>query len=463
MAGRILIIDSVATNRIVLRAKVLAAQYQVDACASCADAEAVMADHTPDLVLINLSDPSENRHDFCRNLRHNRTTTHIPIISTGVADTARARFAALDAGADDVLPRPVSDALLMARVRSLLRRRNVAQELQLRDGTGSALGFDEDASPRLTPARINVLSDNATSGPRLVSDLQAGLSQNVRLMISHMVHTIGNQLSPPDVFVIDGTGTTLGEDALFQTVSELLSSADTRLAAQLVIVPKGRPDLAAMVLDLGAQDVVFDDVTADELTKRVRSLVALKSRQDCLRDRVRNGLHAAVTDPLTGLYNRRYAETHMKRIADQARSAGCDYALMMLDIDHFKAINDTYGHAAGDMVLTEIADRLRSQFRSIDLVARVGGEEFMIAMPNTTIEQAEGAAERVRNMIMVRKFGIGEFGPPLRVTVSVGVAVDALETAEALSPGQLFARADAALYDAKSSGRNTIVMSRAAA
>jgi len=415
------------------------------------------------LMLINLSDPSEDRHGFCRKIRKSSGTQGIPIVSIGVADTARARFAAIDAGADDVLPRPISDVLLLARIRSLMRRRNVAQELQLRDDTSRALGFDEETAPRLSPARISVLSDTRPMGARLVADLQAGLSQSVRLITSVMAHSAVGSLPNPDVMIIDGTTDNMTEDAVYALVSDLGARRETRFAAQMVVVPDDRPDMAAMLLDLGAHDVVFESVSAAELTLRTQQLVALKTRQDSLRDRVRNGLHAAVTDPLTGLFNRRYAETHLKRIAEQSRESGCDYALMVLESDHFKSVNDTYGHAAGDLVLTQLAQRLGRNFRSIDLVARIGGEEFLVAMPNTTTEQAQMAAERVLRLVQARDFDLGDTGPAIKLTISVGVAVDAADDASLTPAAILFEQADAALYDAKSSGRNTIRMSRVAA
>ena len=114
-----------------------------------------------------------------------------------------------------------------------------------------------------------------------------------------------------------------------------------------------------MVLDLGADDAVSLDISDGEMELQARALVRQKLLHDKLRDTVRNGLHAAVTDPLTGLYNRRYVEPHLSRMAEQARVSQREFAVMMLDIDNFKSINDRNGHAAVDKVLIEIANRLR--------------------------------------------------------------------------------------------------------
>jgi len=218
-----------------------------------------------------------------------------------------------------------------------------------------------------------------------------------------------------------------------------------------------------MLLDLGADDVVFSDVTADELALRARALIAHKLKQDRLRDQVRNGLLAAVTDPLTGLYNRRYAQTHLQRIADQAYSSGREYAVMVVDIDHFKLINDNYGHRTGDDILCQLAERLRRNCRAIDLLARIGGEEFLVAMPNTTTERAHQAAERMRELVNNTPFTPSSTAKPLNVTISVGVAVDDLEHARKTALESVFDRADAALYKSKAAGRNMVSISMNAA
>ncbi len=463
MSGRILIVDTVATNRIVLKVKMLSAQFSVDACSSRIEAEAIIATNRPDLILVNLSDPAEDRHDFCKTLKSEPETASIAVIAVGVADTSRARFAALDAGADDVLPRPMNDTLLLARIRSLLRVRSASQELVLRDSTSRALGFEEASAQFETAAHVAFLSPEGASRHDLVRMLSEGLRQPVRELETTGVLKQTAVTPAPDLFVVDGTDTGTSPNALFGLVSDLRSRSETRLSTQLIVVPHGQPELAAMFLDLGADDVVTCGTSKGEITLRAKALIRRKLLHDRLRDTVRNGLHAAVTDPLTGLYNRRYVEPHLARMATQSRNAGRELAVMMLDIDHFKSINDTYGHAAGDKVLVQLADRLRENLRAIDLVARIGGEEFLVAMPRTTSAQARGAADRLRRLVNCRPFDLGEACPQLRVTVSVGVAVSGLGGMEQRNLGQMCDQADAALYAAKSAGRDQVAMSKSAA
>lgn len=463
MSGRILIVDTVATNRIVLKAKMLSAQFAVDTCSSTTDAKANLATHQPDLILLNMSDRGENRHEFCRQIKADSATRAIAIIAMGVADTARSRLAALDAGADDVLPRPVNNALLLARIRSLLRVRSASQELLLRDSTSQALGFHEAPREFQTAVNIALLSDRPDVANSLRQRLSNGLDRSVRQIDPASVLRNAGPTPASDLFVIDASEMNGGQSALCSLVADLKSRNETRQSKQLIVVPYEQPEIAAMLLDLGADDVVRHGTSDAEILLRAEALIRHKQLHDRLRDMVRNGLHAAVTDPLTGLYNRRYVEPHLIRLAEQSHQSDTKLAIMMLDIDHFKSVNDTYGHAAGDRVLVQMADRLRANLRAIDLLARVGGEEFLVAMPRTTSGQARATANRLRRLVNCRPFDLGDDRQSLRVTVSVGVAVSGYCEPEKTHLTRMCDQADAALYSAKSAGRDQVAMGKSAA
>jgi len=463
MPGRILIVDSVATNRIVLKVKMLAAQFIVDACADLRTAQAQVMKAPPDLMLINLSDLQGDAFTLCKTLRQRHETANIAIIAIGGADTPHARFAALDAGVDDVLPQPANDALLLARIRSLLRVRSASQELMLRDSTSRALGFEESAATFAAAANIAMLTQTAGPHAAIVSAIETSLRRPV-----HVLETASDlwkvaTKSGPDLFVIDATAAEGTQGSLFGLVADLRARAETRLTSQLILVPQDRPEVAAMFLDLGADDVVPLGADPREVALRAKTLIKRKLQQDKLRATVRDGLHAAVTDPLTGLYNRRYVEPHLVRLAEQSQASGRALAIMMIDIDHFKTINDRYGHPAGDAVLIELATRLRENLRAIDLVARMGGEEFLVALPRTTVTEARLAADRLRRVIKNAAFCLDDGKTNVPVTVSVGVAVSDPKGPHCAATTKMCKLADEALYHAKSAGRNQVAMSKSAA
>ena len=477
MSGRILLVDSIATNRIVLRVKLLAAHYTVTPCATLDEARVAMNADRPDLIVIDLSGPAIPAYDFCRAIKADADTAAIPIIATGSFPTPSARIAALRAGADDVLEKPLNDALLQARIRSLLRARDATSELRLREDTQRALGFAEDAEGFVPMGRVAMVTDHAGDPTPSLTALMERLPQPCSLFESGRMLTTEAMTPLPDLFIIDGAGGMAGPPVagdIFRMVADLRSRSETRHAAQLVILPENASDMAAMVLDLGANDLVTARVSADELAHRVRALLCRKSQSDKLRDTVRSGLQAAVTDQLTGLYNRRYALPHLAKMAERALTKGRDFTVMVLDIDHFKSINDQHGHAVGDKVLAEVAKRLRDNLRAVDLIARIGGEEFLVAMPDTTAAQGQIAAERLRRMIEGTPFvGLGDgvataksqtlAAPRIRVTLSIGVAVGGPSSLNSEDVDMLFNRADAALYSAKSAGRNMVTVSQSAA
>jgi len=250
---------------------------------------------------------------------------------------------------------------------------------------------------------------------------------------------------------------------LFRIAADLRSRRETHLASQLIMVPRNDHLLAAQALDLGADDVALTDATNRELAIRSHLLLTQKQTRDRLRTILQDRVTAAEIDPLTGLHNRRYVAPYLSGLATQAQQAGQEFALMMIDVDHFKRINDTYGHVAGDDVLVELAKRLRSNLRSFDLVARIGGEEFLVALPVSSADQAAIAADRLRKLITDQPFKVGDATTTLAVTVSIGVALAGDEEEPAHVTKGMWTQADGALYAAKMAGRNQISMAAPAA
>jgi two-component system, cell cycle response regulator len=236
--------------------------------------------------------------------------------------------------------------------------------------------------------------------------------------------------------------------------SQLKSTETSRQTPVLVIVdPDNQPSLLR-ALDMGVNDYLMRPVDRQELTARVSTQVRRFRYTERLRASVKASIEMAITDPLTGLYNRRYLETHLNHLIEHYINRGKALSVVAVDVDFFKAINDTHGHDVGDKVLQELSLRLRANTRSVDLCCRVGGEEFIMVLPNTATELSSRIAERLRRAVATRSFECG-LTQPVPVTVSAGVATlqgseDTLE--------KLLKRADQALYAAKREGRNRIIV-----
>jgi two-component system, cell cycle response regulator len=206
-------------------------------------------------------------------------------------------------------------------------------------------------------------------------------------------------------------------------------------------------------LEIGVNDYLMRPLDGNELLARVRTQIRKKRYTERLRDNVQMSIEMAITDPLTGLYNRRYMESHLNSLLEQAVARKKPLTVLVLDIDYFKAINDSHGHDAGDDVLREFSFRIKKSIRGIDLACRYGGEEFVVVMPETDLTVATMVAERLRRRIAAEPFPIQDGARKLEVTISVGISALGKED----TPATILKRADAALYRAKRDGRNRVV------
>ena len=465
MAGKILIVDDVATNRIVLKVKLSAACYETVQAVDGAGALRTASELQPDLILLDLMLPDIEGVEVLRRLRADPLTRDIPVIIITARQDRDAKMRALHMGADEFLSKPIDDQMLLARLRSLLRAREVAAELQERDATCRELGFAEPEEAYHAPGTVALVTDRPELAMRWRREIAPHLADRLIILSRQEALADGPAQAATDVFVISADLAQRGDG--LRLMSDLRSRAATRHAGICIVLPEGAPEIAEMAFDLGANDLVENAFDAHEMALRLATLLRRKRQTDRLRASVSNGLRLAVIDPLTGLYNRRYAIPHLARIAERARGSGQSFAVMAIDLDRFKQVNDTWGHAAGDAVLVEVARRLSENLRAADLIARIGGEEFLVAMPDTSPTQARLAAERLCEAVQATAVALpGDLGAA-HVTISIGLALEAGGEGDlrrgAPSVDDMMDRADRALLGAKADGRNQVTISRTAA
>ncbi|MFW2544653.1 diguanylate cyclase [Primorskyibacter sp. 2E107] len=452
MTGRILVVDAVPTNRIILRVKLSAAFYEVSQAASGQAALKMFRKARPDVVIAAASLPDMSGRALIEKIRTLAGDMRLPVVLMHDSNDVNERLMSLAAGADDVLSKPLDELVMLARLRSLLRARDAEAELQLRDDTRRALGLREQASEFETPGLVRMISaGTGTALRRLQVELHHRMRDTIELCPMDEAQKIMGPV--PDVFVIVEGET--GEGEGLKLLPQIRSNRTLRHSALIYVAQPEQRKEAAAALDMGANDLLATGPDPEELSLRLKKQIARKRTNDRLRANMQDGLRAAVCDPLTGLYNRRYAMPHLQRLAERADTQGRDYGLLLLDLDHFKMVNDTFGHAAGDAVLQEVSKRLLDNLRAADLVARYGGEEFLVAMPDTSREQAQRTAERLCRVMADRPI-ILPTGETLTVTLSIGVAIG--RSGHGDEPMQLIEGADQALYAAKNKGRNTLVM-----
>lgn len=458
MAGKILIVDDVATNRIVLKVKLSGARYETVQAGTGQEALRLVTLELPDLVLLDVQLPDISGIEVCRRLKSSPLTRNLPVIMVTAFPSPETRLEALRAGADDFIVKPFEELTLLARLRSLMRMRETDEELRLRENTCHELGFTEPPMPMAEqPAVICLVAPDRETCFGWKNAMSRFLPQDtLRVLDYNEALTAAAEMPPPDAYVISADLARPGEG--LRLMSELRSRAGSRHAVICIAVREGARETSAVSLDLGASDLtpakLSDPAFAEEAALRLRAHITRKRRHDRQRERVADGLRLALVDPLTGLYNRRYAMPHVARLAERSRHSGRHFAVMVLDIDRFKSVNDTYGHAAGDRVLVEVARRLTTNLRQVDLVARVGGEEFLIAMPETSLDAARATAERLCRVMEETPFELAE-GHELRITVSIGLALGGGHAATG-TVDQVINQADHALMGSKAEGRNQV-------
>jgi two-component system, cell cycle response regulator len=462
MVGKILIVDGVATNRIVFKVALAEAFYRPVLAEDGESCLQMVRDVAPDLILLDLTLPDRSGVTLINQLRADPATRDIPVLALAAGEATDARVMALQAGADDVLAKPVDLQALLARVRNLLRGREDRDGLAPGSDGPNLLGFAEAPAAFAGPATISIMGGKGDATARLHASLTSLMTDKIIIQSREevFIDAAGTPDQPvPDVFLIDAS--VAGNGGGLRVMSELRSRPATRHSAVCIIRPKGNKDGAAIAYDLGADDVVDADMPPLEIAERLKTLIRRKRREDHMRATVQDGLRLAVIDPLTGLHNRRYALPQLAAIAERATADASVFAVMVIDLDRFKSVNDLFGHAAGDAVLVEVARRLQANLRSDDLLARIGGEEFLVALPNTNFEDACTAADRLCRAIEERPIPVG-FAANLRVTVSIGLAVSTSDAG--FEPtAKIIGRADRALLTAKSEGRNQVTISRTAA
>jgi two-component system cell cycle response regulator len=451
MSARVLIVDDSATNRAVLELHLNAEYFDAIQASNGPEALALCGQGDCDIVLLDLNMPEMNGIEVCRRLRVDPLTHHLPIVVVSADPRTSEKLRALEAGADDVLSKPVDEAYLTKRLRALARTKVTLDELRLRAVTSTALGMPDPVlaaiSENVAGASILLVEDRTS----VALQIKAAFEPTYQVDIEH----------DPQEALFKGVE---GRYDLFLVSLGLQGYDGLRICSQFRALERTRhipiltmadvQDEARVLrgLDIGVDDTLMRPIDRNELRVRVRNQLRRKRYADSLRDNVRASIEMAVVDTLTGLNNRRFFDSNYAACVDQAARKGRPLSLMLLDIDFFKRVNDTHGHDAGDQILKIFAARIRRVVRGSDLVCRLGGEEFGILMPDTSIEIAHKIAERVRSAVEKELFAYAPDRSPIPITTSIGLAGRRSgDNAE-----QLMRRADDALYRSKDSGRNRV-------
>src|SRR5436190_1548599 len=418
MSARILVVDDIESNVRLLEAKLTAEYYDVLCAYDGPTALAIAASEKPDIVLLDVMMPGMDGFSVCRRLKDDPETRHVPVVLVTALDGRSDRVAGLEAGADDFLTKPIDDVMLFARVKSLTRLKAVIDELRDREASGRRMGVIAGAASRLGGAggRILIVDDNTRQAERVATELAI---EHRPVVESDASKALMTARGPVDLVIVNTAAKAF--DGL-RLAASLRSEEATRNLPILAVVDIDERAKAVKALEIGVNDILARPIDPGELAARARTQIRRKRYTDYLRNNLDHSLELAVTDQLTGLHNRRYMSGQLDALMKRAGAGGEPVSLLVIDIDHFKKINDSFGHDVGDEVLREFAVRLASNVRAIDLPVRHGGEEFVVVMPDTDLEDARRIAERIRLHVAGAPFRAMGGEEMLAVTISIGVA-----------------------------------------
>ncbi|HVT50634.1 MAG TPA: PleD family two-component system response regulator, partial [Dongiaceae bacterium] len=355
MSARILVVDDIAANVRLLEAKLAAEYFEVVTASSGPEALNIIERNAPDIVLLDVMMPEMDGFEVCAKIRANPKTRFLPVVMVTALSDPSDRVRGLEAGADDFLTKPVNDLALFARVRSLVRLKMMMDEWRMREQTSGQfdlLSGEADPPPEDDRnAEILLVESFQPAAQRIVGVL-SGDGNKVEVADSIVKGMEAAAKARHDLIITNIQ--VAGEDGL-RLCSHLRSQEETRQVPILLIVEDYDMPRLIKGLDIGASDYLMKPIDPNELLARVRIQIRRRRYQDRLRANFERSLSLALTDSLTGLYNRRYALRHLDGLMRRVVATGKTLGVLVCDLDRFKSVNDSYGHAAGDEVLKQFA------------------------------------------------------------------------------------------------------------
>lgn len=432
----IMVVDDSATMRAIIQKELELAGYEVAAFGDGVEALSALRwmRQMPALITLDIDMPRMSGFTCCEQLRAweeehviGQATTPIPVLFVSANDSFENRSRGFHLGSLEFISKPFVRGEIAAAINKVLRPQNTFA------GMTALVVDDNQGLRRMVGAcleRIGLGVIEAENGRQAFELIKENLAQI-------------------DIGIVDYDMPVMRGDEFIHLARQF---PEVELLPMLSLSGAGETQAVLRMFRAGASDYLVKPFIAEELLARVQVHLQLRRHMKHLEEMNRNLYDKAVNDPLTGLRNKRFFQESLEEMFAQAQRIGSDLSCLFFDLDHFKQVNDTCGHAFGDYVLKTIGALVKKNVRIGDLAARFGGEEFVVVLPNTGVEPALIVAEKIRHL--VESYHFSDQGRQWPVTVSIGVAT--LGSDQPPSASSLLQLADQALYLAKDGGRNRV-------
>lgn len=458
MPGKVLLIDNNAPRRISLRSRLILSFYEVVVTPEPRVALRTIADQSVDIVLIAADLDGTCGYQLCSTIKSAYCDKFLPILILG-GNTPTNWATARANQVDDVLPADYDARALMQRLRQLYRAKADFDALQLHFDANEMLGLAETPEDFQHTTTRNSQIAIVTKDIDFTDEFSTELSG--KLDVTFCVHDLDDyqNISPESAMIVllDSGRMT---DHHLRILSNIQCSAAHKAIPTICLCGPSAPNFWARAVEFGAVDCMESSFPIDRIAVRIAATLRTERMTNRLRSTMSSRIKEAVTDPLTGVYNRRYCERYLRRALSADDAEQHNLVLMMIDVDNFKALNDAFGHPTGDRILKTVGELLQNNMRASDMIARVGGDEFMVVLPNIPNHTAKLLAERVRRLVYSHCTLDADPQGATRPTISIGLAASNCQPTDMMA---LWSAADAALYLAKRQGRNKIEFTNIAA
>ncbi len=452
MTGRILIIEPENPFRARTRSWLAQDFYKTFTANTGQEGIALAKKILPDIIFLDMNLPDITGTEALSILKEHPETRHSPVLMLATDLKEGELLKALKSGAEDYLEKPVDKRILRARTSNLMRVKHLIDETRERS---KILGLNEDEiSPNemLTIAKQNralLCCSNLPMANAQKAYLEANGCTNISISLNE--NRAFEQAKHEGIRGYIIYERMLHEGNGLRLIANLKSEWKLRRSV-IIFISESNESTGLRALDLGASDYLIAPYNPNELLLRIHTQLRRKIYEYQLTGMAKEQIKLTNLDALTECYNRRYLDQHLPKVIERSQKNDLQFAVLMLDIDHFKNLNDQHGHDFGDYVLKGVSETLRNCIRGSDILVRYGGEEFIIILQQTPETKALTIAERIRSKVAGKSYYTEE-GINVQVTISIGVHI--------VDPGfsniqKIMKAPDVALYEAKRSGRNRV-------